>query len=201
MNRLLIATLNQGKMAEFASLLSGLQDVTLISPAEAGLALHVPERGESYAENARLKAEAFVQASGLMVLADDSGLEVDALGGRPGVQSARYAGPGASDADRRQKLMQELSQTPPPRQARFVCVVAVGHPGLGVREFQGTCQGEIVLEERGEHGFGYDPLFFVPEYQATMAELPPEVKNSISHRARAVQKALPYLGGLFSGVP
>jgi XTP/dITP diphosphohydrolase len=197
MSRLLIATLNPGKLAEFRSLLSDLP-AELVSPASAGLALHVPETGATYAENARLKAEAFAQASGLVVVADDSGLEVDALDGAPGLTSARYAGPGATDADRRRKLMQALRQVPAPRRARFVCVLVVGHPALGVRFFEGVCPGEIVLEERGSHGFGYDPIFFLPEQQATMAELPTDVKNRLSHRARAVQAALPYLSGLLS---
>jgi XTP/dITP diphosphohydrolase len=143
------------------------------------------------------------RASGLVTLGDDSGLEVAALDGRPGLYSARYAGHGASDADRRRKLLQELRQTPAPRPARFVCVVAVARPGadggLVVKEFEGNCQGEIALAERGANGFGYDPVFWVPEYGQTMAELPEAVKNTISHRARAVQAARGYLQQLFAG--
>ena len=195
MTRLLIATTNPGKLTEYGALLSSLP-AALVSPAQAGLALHVPETGASYAENARLKADAFAQASSMIVIADDSGLEVEALGGAPGLHSARYAGPEATDADRRRKLMHELRHSPAPRPARFVCCVVVGHPGQGLREFEGVCEGEIVLEERGSNGFGYDPIFFLPEYQATMAELPADIKNGISHRGRAVRQALAYLGGL-----
>jgi XTP/dITP diphosphohydrolase len=195
---LLIATNNPGKRVEFEALLTGL-NVPLVTPASLGLDIEVAETGSTYAENARLKAEALARASGLLTLGDDSGLEVDALGGRPGLHSARYAGPGASDADRRRKLMQELSQVPAPRPARFVCVVAVAHPGLGTREFEGVVEGQIILEERGEGGFGYDPLFFLPEYQVTMAELPEAQKNRLSHRGRAVEAARPYLAGLLQG--
>jgi XTP/dITP diphosphohydrolase len=195
---LLIATNNTGKRVEFEALLAGL-DARLVTPAALGLALDVEEIGTTYAENARLKAETLARASGLLTLGDDSGVEVAALGGRPGLHSARFAGPGASDADRRQKLMQELSQVPAPRAARFVCVVAVAHPAQGTREFEGVVEGEIILEERGTGGFGYDPLFFLPEYQATMAELPEAVKNRLSHRGRAVEAARAYLAGLLSG--
>jgi XTP/dITP diphosphohydrolase len=162
----------------------------------------VPETGDTYADNARLKAVALAEASGRVTLGDDSGLEVAALGGRPGLYSARYAGPGASDADRRQKLLQELGQRPPPRPARFVCAVAVAVPseagGVGVRDFEGECRGEIALEARGQNGFGYDPVFLLPAYGLTMAELPEAVKNTLSHRARAVQAALGYLRRLFA---
>lgn len=200
MTQLLIATNNPGKLVEFTDLLNSLP-ATLVTPEALGLEFDVAETGASYAENARLKADALARASGLITLGDDSGLEVEALGGRPGLHSARYAGEGASDADRRHKLMQELGQVPPPRLARFVCVLAVAHPALGTREFEGQCAGEIILQERGENGFGYDPIFFLPEYQATLAELPEGVKNSLSHRGRAVQAALAYLGGLLkSGV-
>jgi XTP/dITP diphosphohydrolase len=198
MLRVLIATKNPGKLAEFTALLQSLP-AAWVTPDTAGVTVDVRETGQTYAENARLKAEAWSRATGLIALGDDSGLEVEALGGRPGLRSARYAGPGAADADRRHKLMQELSQAPTPRPARFVCVVAVAHPALGVRAFEGVCSGEVILEERGSNGFGYDPIFYLPEYQATMAELPPAIKNSISHRARAIQAALPYLKGLLTG--
>ena len=189
---LLIATTNPGKWREFAELLAGLP-ARLVSPADMHITEAVEETGQNYAANARLKAEALARRSGLVTLGDDSGLEVAALGGRPGLYSARYAGPGASDADRREKLLQELSQLPAPRPARFVCAAAVARPGGAVREFEGECLGEIAFEARGAGGFGYDPIFFVPERGATMAELPREIKNSISHRARAVQAAWAYL--------
>jgi XTP/dITP diphosphohydrolase len=134
----------------------------------------------------------------VLTLGDDSGLEVAALNGRPGLHSARYAGPGATDADRRHKLMHELRQVPAPRPARFVAVVAVAMPGLPTREFEGSVEGELILEERGEGGFGYDPLFFLPGYQATMAELPPDLKNRLSHRGRAVEAARAYIAGLLA---
>jgi XTP/dITP diphosphohydrolase len=199
MPKLLIATNNIGKRSELAALLGGL-DVALVTPADLGLPAEVEETGRTYAENARLKAATLARAAGLVTLGDDSGLEVEALGGRPGLRSARYAGPGASDAKRRRKLMDELAAVPAPRRARFVCVVAIAHPALGTREFEGVCPGEIILEERGANGFGYDPLFFLPEYGATFAELPEAVKNPLSHRGRAVQAALPYLAGLLSAL-
>jgi XTP/dITP diphosphohydrolase len=199
-NQLVLATQNPGKHREYEALLAGLL-VRLVLPRELGLDGEVPETGSTYAENARLKAVALAQATGLAALGDDSGLEVEALGGAPGLLSARYAGPGASDADRRRKLLHELRQVPPPRPARFVCVVAVAAPdgsgGVTAVEFEGVCRGEIALEERGANGFGYDPVFYVPAYGRTMAELPEEVKNTLSHRARAVQAARSYLEQLF----
>ena len=192
---LLIATNNPGKRVEFEALLAGL-DARLVNPADLGLAVDVEETGTTYAENARLKAETLARLTGLLTLGDDSGVEVAALAGRPGLHSARYAGPGASDADRRQKLMHELRQAPAPRPARFVAVVAIARVDLETRCFEGVVEGEIILEERGAGGFGYDPLFYMPAYQATMAELPEAVKNRLSHRGRAVVEALPYLAGL-----
>ena len=141
----------------------------------------------------KLKAVALAQVAGVMALGDDSGVEVEALGGAPGLYSARFAGRGATDADRRQKLLHELRQAPTPRRARFVCAIAVALPEGGVRLFEGECRGEIALAASGEGGFGYDPLFYVPEHGATMATLPASVKNTISHRARAMQAATPYL--------
>jgi XTP/dITP diphosphohydrolase len=194
---LLIATNNPGKLLEFRALLAGL-DAQLASPATLGLSQPVAETGTTYAENARLKAETLARLAGVPTLGDDSGLEVAALGGRPGLHSARYAGPGATDADRRRKLMDELRHVPAPRPARFVAVVAVAAPGLPTREFEGVVEGEVILEERGQGGFGYDPLFFLPDYQATMAELPEGVKNRLSHRGRAVEAARAYIAGLLA---
>lgn len=191
-NLLLLATHNPGKVRELQALLAeaGIQ---VVRPAEVGLHFEVDETGATYAENATLKAQAFAQASGLLSVADDSGLEVDALDGAPGVYSARYAGPQASDADRRAKLVAAVRHIPPPRRARFRCVIAVARPAGPVTLFEGICPGEIVLEERGAHGFGYDPIFYLPEHGCTLAELPPAVKNQISHRARAWQAARPWL--------
>jgi len=192
----MIATQNLGKQREFRVLLAGVVAQTgahLLVPGEVGPALDVEESGHTYAENARLKALALAHVAGVPALGDDSGLEVAALGGAPGLYSARFAGPGATDADRRKKLLHELSQVPTPRLARFVCALAVALPNGELRMFEGECRGEIALEESGQGGFGYDPLFYIPDYGATMAALPPEVKNTISHRARAVQAATPYL--------
>jgi len=193
--KLLLATNNRGKIRELSEILADLEAV-LLSPNDFGLNLDVAETGKTYAENAGLKATAFARASGLISIADDSGLEVEALSNGPGLYSARYAGPGASDADRRFKLMQELRQTPVPRRARFVCFLAVAPPDGEVKVFEGICEGEIILEERGLNGFGYDPIFYLPDYQCTMAELPSEVKNRISHRGRAVQAASPFIAAL-----
>lgn len=204
MNTILIGTQNPGKLREFVRLLDGLPAVRLVTPNELGLSDDIPETGQTYAENARLKAAALAQASGLITLGDDSGVEVAALNGAPGLYSARFAGAGASDADRRQKLVHELRQVPAPRTARFVCVVTVAVPstkGLELRDFEGVCPGEIVLAERGGGGFGYDPVFYLPEYGATMAELPDAVKDQVSHRARAVQAVRPYLQSLLLQPP
>jgi XTP/dITP diphosphohydrolase len=197
--KLLVATNNPGKVREYEELLDG-QPVEITFPAHEGLVLQVEESGNTFEENARIKALAYARASGLLTLADDSGLEVDALGGAPGVQSARYAGPGTSDADRYRKLLAALEGVPAGRRsARFRCVVALAHPDGTVQTADGTCEGEIGFAPRGEHGFGYDPVFVVDGCGGrTMAELPPEVKNRISHRARAVQAAQPLLAEVLS---
>ena len=200
MSDLMMATQNPGKQREFRELLAALVAQTgaqLLMPGQRGPALDVAETGNSYADNASLKAVALARVSGVPALGDDSGVEVAALGGAPGLYSARFGGPGASDADRRRKLLHELSQAPTPRPARFVCAIAVALPDGQVRLFEGECRGEIALAESGQGGFGYDPLFYIPEYGATMAALPPAVKNTISHRARAVQAATPYLLQIF----
>jgi XTP/dITP diphosphohydrolase len=198
MTNFLIATTNPGKMHEFRELLAGLA-ARLVSPADLGLNGDVAETGETYEQNARLKADALASASGLITLGDDSGLEVAALGGAPGLFSHRYAGPGATDADRRRKLLDALKLVEPPRAAQFVCALAVARPGGETRVFEGITHGEIALEERGSGGFGYDPIFYLPRQSATMAELPPELKNQLSHRARAVQAARGYLEALLAG--
>lgn len=193
MVRLLVATLNRGKLAEFAELLRDLP-IQVVGPRDLRLSLQVKECGASYAENARLKAEAFVRASGLPVLSDDSGLEVDALNGEPGVHSARYAGDRASDLDRYQLLLQKLAGVPWRRRtARFRCVLVLATPEGTVHAVEAVCEGLIALEPHGDHGFGYDPVFYLPEQQCTMAQLAPEVKNQISHRARAVKEMRPVL--------
>jgi XTP/dITP diphosphohydrolase len=199
MAKLCIATNNLGKQIEFRELLADWPG-TLVYPQELGLRLEVKEVGGSYAEIAALKARAYASASGLPCLADDSGLEVDALGGAPGLYTARYAGLGASNADRWAKLLDALAETPEgQRSARFRCAVAVVRPGsTDALTAEGTCEGQIAFAPRGAGGFGYDPLFFVPEYGCTMAELPAAIKNQISHRARAVQAARPLLDELLA---
>jgi XTP/dITP diphosphohydrolase len=154
------------------------------------LGIEVDETGGSFAENARLKAVAYARASGLPTLADDSGLEVDALGGEPGIHSARYAGSGASDEKRYRLLLEKLQGVPwEKRTARFRCVIAVVTPEGQIHTAEGACEGIIAFVPKGEHGFGYDPVFYFPEYGMTMAELPLEIKNQVSHRARAMQGA------------
>jgi len=187
--KLLIATRNQGKLREYEALLTGL-GLELVDLTEAGIALEVEERGATFEENAVLKARAYAQASGLLTLADDSGLQVDALGGEPAIRSARYDGHGGSDEDRYWLLLRHLEGVPEQeRRARFRCVIAIATPGGEVHTAEGTCEGRIAFQPRGSHGFGYDPVFFVLEYGCTMAQLPPELKNRISHRARAAEGA------------
>lgn len=193
MRTLLIASSNPGKLREFQAILQDL-GVRLVLPADIGVELMVEEDGATYYENALKKAEAYCLASGLVTIADDSGLEVDALNGAPGLHSARYSPkPGATDADRRQYLLQQLANYPPPWQAHFHCTLILAQPDGTHHAFEGNCHGEIFSEERGEHGFGYDPIFFLPEYGKTMAELPEQVKNRISHRGLATLAALPSL--------
>lgn len=193
MNKLLVATNNKGKVEEIRALLGDLQ-IQLVTPAGINLNLEVKEDGRTYAENASKKAIAFARASGLISLADDSGLEVDALDGAPGLYSARYSPkPGAKDADRRAYLLQNLKDKPRPWTARFRATIAIAIPGKDVLLAEGTCEGEIIPEERGTGGFGYDPIFFIPELGRTMAELSMDEKNRLSHRARAVMNAKPIL--------
>ena len=186
--RLLLATNNQAKVDEYKSLLSNLPD-ELVTPAEMGITTKVSEVGESLEENARLKATVLATQSHLVALADDSGLEVDALGGEPGPLSARYAGEDASDRERVSYLLSRLEGVPwEKRTARFRCVIAIATPEGEVEICSGERRGFITFEPRGEHGFGYDPVFYLPELGKTMAELPLETKNKISHRGQAARK-------------
>jgi XTP/dITP diphosphohydrolase len=235
MNKLLIATNNSGKIKELHELLDNM-GIQLVTPVQINLDLDVIEDGLTYAENASKKALAFAQASGLISLADDSGLEVDALNGEPGIYSARYGsenGQKLSDAGRRQYLLQKLEDIPRPWTARFHATVAIAVPNNvispqehrgGVSEAknleevqtqtlqslcslrvtndnvylaEGWCEGEIIPEERGTGGFGYDPIFLLPESGKTMAELSMDEKNRLSHRARAVMNARECLETLF----
>jgi len=199
--QLLLATNNAGKAAEYRALLAGC-GWELVTPREIGLELAVEEAGQDYRQNAKIKAAKFAEASGLVALADDSGLEVDALGGRPGPLSARYGGSGLSDRERVTTLLQELEGVAEERRtARFRCAIALGRPGGKVELFEGTVEGLITHEARGESGFGYDPVFLLPERGRTLAELPPEEKNAVSHRGEAARKVRPVLEGLLHEAP
>lgn len=203
MNQLLIATNNQGKIKELHELLIGM-DLELITPSQIGLDLDVIEDGHTYAENATKKAIAYARASGLVSLADDSGLEVDAVNGEPGLYSARYGSPDGiklSDGQRRKYLISQLQGKPRPWTARFRATVAISGPQIYVRISEGICEGEIIPEERGTGGFGYDPIFLLPELGKTMAELSMDEKNRLSHRARAVMSARDILKNLFEDHP
>jgi XTP/dITP diphosphohydrolase len=187
--RLLLATNNRGKVREYQSLLAGVP-YEMVTPADLGIGLNIEETGSSFEENARLKATAMARESGLLTLADDSGLEVDALGGAPGPLSHRFAGEGASDADRINLLLARLRDVPEKeRTAQFRCVIAIATPEGKVEFRSGICRGLIATAPRGRHGFGYDPVFYIPELGKTMAELTLEEKNRVSHRARAAAKA------------
>ena len=189
MTKLLLGTNNQGKVREYMMLLRSLP-FELVTPTEQGITTIVSEVGESLEENARLKATVLAEQSQLLTLSDDSGLEVDALGGEPGRLSARYAGEGASDSDRINYLLSRLESVPwPERSACFRCIIAVATPSGVVELCSGECQGFITFEPRGEEGFGYDPIFYLPRLDKTMAELPPEIKNQVSHRGQAARKA------------
>ncbi len=196
MHTLLVATHNQGKIREYRSLLADLP-LTVTWLDQEGVTLEVEETGTTFVENACLKAEQYANLTGLWTWADDSGLEVDALGGEPGVYSARFGGPGLSDRDRYLHLLAALRGLPnAARTARFRCVVAIAAPGGPIYTVEGVVEGEIINEPRGEFGFGYDPVFFVPAHSATMAELPPGVKNRISHRGKASANAAKLLAAL-----
>ena len=193
MPSLLIATNNLNKIRELRGILHTVP-VSVVSPMDAGIDVQVEETGHSYATNARLKALAFARASGMVSLADDSGLEVDALHGAPGVYSARYAGEGASSAERIALLLRNLDGVPmEKRRARFVAVIALASPDGNVRLCRGSVRGVILFAPRGAGGFGYDPVFYIPKFGCTMAELAEDVKNRISHRARAALRVAPYI--------
>lgn len=187
MHELLIATRNPGKLREFAAIFDGL-GLALRTLDELGIADEVEETGATFAANATLKAEAYMAMSGLPTLADDSGLEVAALGGAPGVYSARYGG--VKGEAQLRYLLDQLKDVPwHQRLARFVCVIALARPGHPVELAEGTLPGVIELEARGSGGFGYDPLFYLLDEDATLAQLPAERKNQISHRAAAAREA------------
>ena len=189
MPKLLLATSNPGKIREYRLLLDGL-GYLITTPPEEGIAEVIAESGSTYEQNDRLKAVVYARSSRLTTLADDSGLEVDALNGEPGIQSARFAGEAATDTEKVSLLLAKLQGVPWERRtACFKCVIAIVGPRGREEICRGECHGMIAFEPKGKNGFGYDPIFVLPETGKTMAELPAEIKNQISHRARASQKA------------
>ncbi len=192
--KLLVATHNQGKVREFAEMLADLA-IEWLSLDDVGVGLDVAETGRTFRENAVLKAQTYAGETGLLTLADDSGLEVDALDGEPGIYTARYGGAGLTHETRYQLLLRNLADVPPPeRTARFRCVIALAGPDgtlLGVSD--GVCEGEIGETAVGDHGFGYDPVFYLPERGLTMAQLDSAEKHQISHRGRALRAIEPLL--------
>lgn len=193
MQKLLLGTRNLGKIEELKDLLVGV-GIEIVTPEDLDLALDVEETGKTYLENATRKASSYAANSGMPTLADDSGLEVGALGGAPGIISARYSlKPGANDKDRRDYLLAQLQGRPKPWSARFHCTVVLASPGSETHFAEGNCEGEIIPVERGAAGFGYDPIFLIPEPDKTMAELSMVEKNQLSHRARAIKAILPTL--------
>lgn len=197
MNSLLLATNNPGKVAEIKAILAGL-DLNILAPQDLHIRLDVHEDGATYAENAAKKALAFSAAAGMVAMGDNSGLEVDALGGLPGLHSHRFLpDPSASDADRRKYMLERLRDKPHPWKAHFHATIVIVHPSGLIRHVEGRCDGEIIPEERGDNGFGYDPIFYIPSQGRTMAELEMDEKNRLSHRALAVMNAIPILEELF----
>lgn len=194
--KICIATENPGKLEEFLSILNGLP-FEFVTARQLGIKLHAEETGNTYRENAQIKAHLYAKRTGLPALADDTGLEVQALQGAPGLHSKRYLpDPGATDADRRKFLISNLQLFPRPWKARFTCTVCVALPDGSEWFTSGECKGEIIPEERGENGFGYDRIFLLQPQGMTMAELSPAQKNTLSHRARAVVAAIPILNRL-----
>ena len=186
MKKLVIATNNQGKVREIKALLDGVYD-EIISLKDAGILAEVVEDGNSFYENARKKALEVSRMVEFDVIADDSGLCVETLGGAPGIYSARFAGEGATDGENNQKLIELIKDIPPgKRQAKFVCDIVMAREGRELLHVEGEVFGEIITRPRGSGGFGYDPLFFVEKYGQTFGELDPDIKNRISHRARAL---------------
>jgi XTP/dITP diphosphohydrolase len=196
MKELLVATGNRGKFLEIEALLGDAVERFYSLDDFSGIP-KVEEDGATFAENAVKKGEAAARATGKAVIADDSGLEVDILGGCPGVHSARFAGENASDSANNEKLIREIARYPEEqRSAAFRCVIALWLPDGSCRTFTGSLEGIIILEARGGGGFGYDPYFLVPQYGKTLAELPLDVKNAISHRGKALARLKEYLAGL-----
>ena len=189
--KLILASNNKGKVVEFREILAGT-GIEVIPQREAGCDFEVDETGETFEENAFLKAEAAMKATGLPAVSDDSGLEVDALGGAPGVYSARYAGDHGNDQANNDLLLQNMRGVTN-RACRFVCAMALALPGESTRVVRGECPGELLEQRAGEGGFGYDPIFFFPPAGKTSAELTPEEKNAVSHRGKALRKMVAIL--------
>ena len=197
--KLLVATRNSGKVRELADMLGDLQ-LEWLSLDDVGSSLEIAETGETFEDNAVLKANGYATETGLLTLADDSGLEVDALHGRPGVHTARYGGPGLTPEQRYIRLLDEMEGfSVSERQARFRCVVALATPARLLGVAGGVCEGRIALEPIGQGGFGYDPVFFLPDQGKTMAQLPADEKHRISHRGRAFSTITPLLRQTLSG--
>jgi XTP/dITP diphosphohydrolase len=186
---LLLATNNRGKVAEYRKLLADC-GWELVTPSDLGLTLASEETGDTYEDNATMKALKAAQVGGLHALADDSGLEVDALGGEPGPRAARFGGEGTTYHEKMSLLLERLEGVPPSeRSCRFVCVIAIADPQGGARLCRGECPGLVAEAPQGEGGFGYDPIFYLPERGLTMAQISAEEKNAISHRGRAARIA------------
>lgn len=188
MRRLLISSNNADKVRELSQIFAGLP-FEIVTPADLGLTLEVEETGATFRENAALKARAFHEATGLLALSDDSGLEIEALDGAPGVYSARYHGLPNGEVKNRLVLQQMAGIPWEERDCRYVCEVAIVDEADRLYQCRGTLRGKVAHEPRGHHGFGFDPIFYLPRYRRTVAELAPELKNRISHRARAAARA------------
>jgi XTP/dITP diphosphohydrolase len=198
MYELLIASNNINKLGEIKAILGDIP-VKLLTPSDLDITIDVPEDGNSYYENALKKAQAFFTLSGMVTLADDSGLEVEVLGGLPGLRSHRFSPIfDATDKDRRDYLLHRLEKFPRPWSATFHCEIVIVDTAGCSSHVHGTCCGEIIPEERGANGFGYDPIFFMPDLNATMAELSDQIKNVASHRANALRNAVPILSEIFN---
>lgn len=194
--KILVATHNKGKLKEFAEILTDL-DIEWLTLDDVGITDEIEETGATFEDNARLKAEGYFKLSGIPTLADDSGLEVDALNGEPGVYSARYGGPGLNSVDRYNLLLKNMEGIPTEeRTARFRCVIAIAAPDREMVTADGVREGLIAHEPRGSNGFGYDPVFWVSGYKMTLAEMASEAKNQISHRALALKAIRPMLEAL-----
>ncbi len=199
MKKLLVATKNKGKIKEFAEMLSDL-NVEWLSLDDVAIEFDVEETETTFRGNALLKAEAYAKAAGMLTIADDSGLVVDALDGKPGVYTARYGGPGLTAVQRYEYLLTNMEMVEEAdRTARFRCVIVLVDPnGELLAESDGVCEGKIAAAPAGDGGFGYDPVFFLPEYEKTMAQVPSETKHQISHRGRALQQLVPKMREILS---